>query len=268
MIPRSAAELDKLHQANAITVETLELLRQQVEPGMTTAELDRIAARNLKRHRVPPAFKGYRGFPACLCVSVNEEVVHGIPSRRRKLRNGDVVSMDFGCIVDGYYGDNAITVPVGEISEEAARLLEVTEKALFAGIGAAFPGRRLSDIGHAVQTLVEGHGYSVVREYGGHGVGTSLHMDPWIPNFGKPGKGVRLASGDVMAIEPMVNCGGPEVVSKRDGWTVVTSDGSLSAHFERSIAITESGPWILCESRDSRTTSQEVQSVQGRRHFG
>ncbi len=258
VIPRSAAELDKLHQANAITVETLEMLRQQVEPGMTTAELDRIAARNLERHGVPPAFKGYRGFPACLCVSVNEEVVHGIPSRWRKLRNGDVVSLDFGCIVDGYYGDNAMTVPVGEISEEASRLLEITERALFAGIGAAVPGGRLSDIGHAVQTLVEENGYSVVREYGGHGVGTSLHMDPWVPNFGAPGKGVRLAAGDVMAIEPMVNCGGPEIAAKRDGWTVVTSDGSLSAHFERSIAITESGPWILCEPETGPTAPREA----------
>ncbi len=268
MIPRTDAELDKLHQANAITVETLKLIRERIEPGMTTAQLDRIAAGNLKRHRVPPAFKGYRGFPACLCVSVNDEVVHGIPSRWRRLKEGDVVSLDFGCIVDGYYGDNAMTVPVGAISDEAARLLKVTEESLYAGIEMARPGGRVSDIGHAVQTWAERHGYSVVREYGGHGVGTSLHMEPWVPNFGAPGQGARLAAGDVMAIEPMVNCGGPEVAAKRDGWTVVTSDGSLSAHFERSIAITESGPWVLCEPRGARAVQQGEPIVEGRRHLG
>jgi len=268
VISRTDAELDKLHQANAITVETLELLRRRVEPGMSTAELDRIAAGNLKRHGVPAAFKGYRGFPKSLCVSVNEEVVHGIPSRWRKLREGDVVSVDFGCIVDGYYGDNAMTIPVGEIAEEAARLLEVTEKAMLAGIGAALPGGRLSDIGHAVQTFVEERGFAIVREYGGHAIGTRLHMEPWIPNYGEPGKGVRLAAGDVMAIEPMVNSGGPEVMERRDGWTVVTADGSLSAHFERSIAITESGTWILCEERGTAAESQEATRVEGRRHIG
>jgi len=268
VIPRSDAELDKLHQANAITVETLELLRHQVEPGMTTAELDRIASRNLKRHGVVPAFKGYHGFPASLCVSVNEEVVHGIPSRWRKVRSGDVVSLDFGCIVDGYYGDNAMTVAVGDISPEAARLLDITEQALHAGIAAAVPGGRVSDISRAVQTFVEGHDYSVVREYGGHGIGTSLHMEPHIPNYVSSGKDARLRAGGVIAIEPMVNRGGPDVTVRRDRWTVVTSDGSLSAHFERSIAITDSGPWILCQPRDRRAAKQETSSVERRRHFG
>ena len=249
MISRSDTELDKLHQANAITVETLDLLRRTVEPGVTTAYLDRVAADNLKRHGVEPAFKGYHGFPASLCVSVNDEVVHGIPSRWRRLRDGDIVSLDFGCIVDGYYGDNATTVPVGHIGEEAARLLEVAEQALYAGIGAARPRGRISDIGHAVQTYVEKHGYSVVREYGGHGIGTSLHQKPWIPNFGNPGQGVRLIPGAVLAIEPMVNRGGPDVRVKQDRWTVVTVDGSASAHFERSIAVTDGEPWVLAEPR-------------------
>lgn len=249
MISRSDVELDKLHQANAITVETLELLARTVEPGVTTAHLDRVAADNLKRHGVPPAFKGYHGFPATLCVSINDEVVHGIPSRWRKLKEGDIVSLDFGCIVDGYYGDNATTVAVGEIDEEVTRLLEVTEAALYAGIGAARPGNRVSDIGQAVQAYAERHGYSVVREYGGHGIGTSLHAEPWIPNFYDPRKRIRLVPGAVIAIEPMVNRGRPDVRVKRDRWTVVTVDGSASAHFERSIAVMEGGPWILAEPR-------------------
>ena len=254
MIPRSDAELDKLHQANAITVETLDLLARAVEPGVTTAHLDRVAAGNLKRHGVTPAFKGYHGFPATLCVSINDEVVHGIPSRWRKLREGDIVSLDFGCIVDGYYGDNATTVPVGRIDKEIARLLEVTEQALYAGIGAARSGNCISDIGQAVQNHAESHGFSIVREYGGHGIGTSLHAEPWIPNYYDPGKRIRLIPGAVIAIEPMVNRGNPGVRVKRDRWTVVTLDGSQSAHFERSIAVTDGDPWVLAEPKtESRT---------------
>lgn len=249
MIARTAAELDKLHQANAITVETLDLLRRSVEPGMTTAHLDRVAASNLRRHGVAPAFKGYQGFPASLCVSINDEVVHGIPSRWRRLREGDLVSFDFGCIVDGYFGDNATTVAVGPVAPELERFLEVAEASLYAGIGAAQPGGRVSDIGHAVQRRVERHGYSVVRDYGGHGIGTTLHAEPWVPNFGAPGRGERLIPGAVLAIEPMVNRGGPKVRVKRDRWTVVTVDGSVSAHFERSIAVTEDGPWVLAEPK-------------------
>ena len=249
MISRSDAELDKLHQANAITVETLELLSRAVEPGVTTAHLDGVAANHLKRHGVAPAFKGYHGFPACLCASVNDEVVHGIPSRWRKLREGDIVSLDFGCIVDGYYGDNATTVAVGEVDDEITRLLEVTEGALYAGIGAARAGNRVADIGHAVQAHAERHGYAVVREYGGHGIGTSLHAEPWIPNYYDPSNRVRLIPGAAIAIEPMVNNGSAAVRVKRDKWTVVTVDGSRSAHFERSIAVTEGEPWILAEPR-------------------
>ncbi len=259
---RSGRELERLHEANAITVETLHLVAREVEPGVTTHHLDRVAANNLRRHGVAPAFKGYHvqgagRFPRSLCVSVNQEVVHGIPSRWRRLREGDIVGLDFGCIVGGYYGDNAMTVPVGEISEEKARLLEVTEQALHAGIRAARPGARVSDIGHAVQTHVEGNGYSVVRELGGHGIGTSLHEQPWIPNFGRPGRGARLAPGSVIAIEPMVNAGGAAVRTRRDRWTIVTADGSLSAHFERSIAVTDDGPWILAEPRPSGRPPKE-----------
>lgn len=257
MIARTDAELDKLHQANAITVETLELLSETVEPGMTTAHLDRVAARNLKRHGVKSAFKGYQGFPATLCVSVNDEVVHGIPSRWRRLREGDIVSLDFGCIVDGYYGDNATTVAVGAVDPEAERLLEATERALHAGIAAARAGRPVSDIGVAVSDLVRERGYSVVREYGGHGIGTSLHTDPFVPNFGDPRQSTKLVAGGVIAIEPMVNSGGPAVRVKRDRWTVVTRDGSISAHFERSVAITDGGAWILAEPRPGAATSGE-----------
>ena len=265
MTVRTDVELDKLHQANAITVETLELLSQNVEPGMTTARLDRMAAANLKRHGVPPAFKGYRGFPATLCVSVNHEVVHGIPSRWRRLRDGDIVSLDFGCIVDGYYGDNAITVPVGDVTPEAARLLEVTEEALHAGIAAARPGSPVASIGTAVSSVVEGRGYSVVREYGGHGIGTSLHSDPFVPNFRDPRHTTKLVPGGVIAIEPMVNHGGSGVRVKRDRWTVITRDGSLSAHFERSIAITDDGAWILAEPRGTAREMQDDASVRGRK---
>lgn len=255
MISRTANELDKLHQANAITVETLDLVSRSVEPGVTTAYLDRVAAGNLRRHGVKSAFKGYQGFPASLCVSINDEVVHGIPSRWRRLKKGDIVGLDFGCIVDGYYGDNATTVPVGEVGRDLSRFLEIAEASLYAGIAAAQPGGRLSDIGNAVQTHVERHGYSIVRDFGGHGIGTSLHEEPWVPNFGVPGRGKRLVPGAVLAIEPMVNRGGPKVRVKRDRWTVVTADGSLSAHFERSIAVTESGPWVLAEPPGRKTAA-------------
>lgn len=265
MTARTDRELDRLHQANAITVETLELLSRRVEPGMTTLALDRIAARNLKRHGVRSAFKGYRGFPATLCVSVNNEVVHGIPSRWRRLRNGDIVSLDFGCIVDGYYGDNAITVPVGEVAPDVVRLLEATEEALHAGIAAARPGSPVSAIGTAVSRVVERRGYSVVREYGGHGIGTSLHSEPFVPNFRDPRHTTKLVSGGVIAIEPMVNRGGSGVRVKRDRWTVITRDGSLSAHFERSIAITDDGAWILAEPRGRGGDAPDDTTVEGRK---
>ncbi len=238
-----------MHQANAIVLRTLELLKRSLEPGMTTEQLDRIAVRELEREGAKPAFKGYRGFPASLCVSVNEEVVHGIPSRKRVLDNGDIVSLDFGAVVDGYFGDNAITVGVGEISKELQKLLDVTEQAMFKGIEASRPGNRVSDIGYAVQSHVERHGFTVVRDFVGHGIGRALHEDPPIPNYVQAGRDPKLAAGICIAIEPMVNTGTHHVKTLADKWTVVTLDGGFSAHFERSLAITESGPWILAEPR-------------------
>lgn len=246
---RSEKELDKMHQANAIVLQTLELLKRSLEPGMTTAELDRIADRELEREGAKPAFKGYRGFPASLCVSVNEEVVHGIPSRKRVLENGDIVSLDFGAVVDGYFGDNAITAGVGEISKELKKLLDVTEQAMFKGVEASKPGNRVSDIGYAVQSHVERHGFTVVRDFVGHGIGRALHEDPPVPNYVQAGHDPKLAPGVCIAIEPMVNTGTHHVKTLADKWTVVTLDGGFSAHFERSVAITDSGPWILAEPR-------------------
>lgn len=246
---RDDRELEKMHQANAIVLRTLEVLKDALEPGITTAELDRIAATELAREGAVPAFKGYRGFPANLCVSVNDEVVHGIPSAKRTLEDGDIVSLDLGGIVDGYFGDNAITAGVGEISPDLEKLLRVAEAAMYKGIDASKPGNRVSDIGFAIQTYVERHGYSVVREFVGHGIGRALHEDPPVPNFVQAGRDPKLSPGMCLAIEPMVNEGSRHVKTLKDKWTVVTMDGSRSAHFERSVAITESGPWILAEPR-------------------
>ena len=242
-----------MHQANAIVLQTLHLLADMLEPGITTAQLDCIAASELAREGVKPAFKGYRGFPATLCVSVNDEVVHGIPSKTRVLGEGDLVSLDFGCIVDGYYGDNAITVPVGEVTIPVRKLLKVAEQSMFKGIEAVSVGNRISDIGFAVQRHVEQHGFSVVRDFVGHGIGQNLHEEPPVPNYGQPGRGCRLAPGMCLAIEPMVNVGKHHVKTLSDRWTVVTMDGTYSAHFERSVAVTESGPWILAEPRPGLT---------------
>jgi methionyl aminopeptidase len=246
---RDDRELEKMHQANAIVLRTLEILKNALEPGITTAELDRIAASELSREGAIAAFKGYRGFPASLCVSVNDEVVHGIPSPSRRLEDGDIVSLDLGAIVDKYFGDNAITAGVGEISKDMKKLLEVAEAAMYQGIDAAKAGGRVSDIGYAVSTYVERHGFSVVQEYVGHGIGRALHEDPPVPNYVQSGRDPRLATGMCLAIEPMVNAGGRHVKLLSDKWTVVTMDGSRSAHFERSVAITEAGPWILAEPR-------------------
>jgi methionyl aminopeptidase len=238
-----------MHQANAIVLRTLDLLKNALEPGITTAELDRIASAEIAREGALPAFKGYRGFPASLCVSVNDEVVHGIPSAKRRLEEGDIVSLDLGAIVDGYYGDNAVTAGVGGISSDLEKLLRVAEAAMYQGIDAAKAGNRVSDIGLAISTYVERHGYSVVREFVGHGIGRALHEDPPVPNFVQAGRDPRLSAGMCLAIEPMVNEGGRHVKTLADRWTVVTMDGGRSAHFERSVAITESGPWILAEPR-------------------
>ncbi len=245
-VQKSWRELEAMARANRIVVETLDALEAAAVPGVTTREMDRIAREHIERAGARPAFLGYRGYPATLCISVNEEVVHGIPGPR-KLREGDIVGLDLGCIVDGFFGDAARTVAVGRISEEAARLLRVTREALFAGIDQCHPGRRVGDIGHAVQTHAEKNGYSVVREFVGHGIGTSLHEEPQVPNYGPPGRRERLVPGMCVAIEPMVNVGRPEVDVLSDGWTAVTRDRSLSAHFEFSVAITPCGPWILSE---------------------
>ena len=233
-----------MRAANALVAEVLAELRGMVRPGLTTADLDAFAEERIRDRGGDPAFKGYHGYPATICASINEEVVHGIPSRR-ELVEGDIVSVDLGVRLDGFYGDAAVTLPVGRVSERAADLLRVTEEALHRGIGRARPGGRVSDISHAVQTHVEQHGFSVVREFVGHGIGASLHEEPQVPNYGTPGRGPRLAEGMVLAIEPMVNLGKPAVRVLNDGWTAVTRDGMLSAHFEHTVAVTDNGPEIL-----------------------
>jgi methionyl aminopeptidase len=243
---KSWSELQKMHRACTIVVETLEVLAQAARPGVTTKELDTIARDRIVKAGAKPAFLGYRKYPATLCISVNEEVVHGIPGKRR-LKEGDIVGLDLGCIVDGFYGDSARTVGVGKVSAEAERLMKATEASLRAGIEMCHPGKRVGDIGAAVQKVAEGAGYSVVREFVGHGIGTSLHEEPQVPNYGPAGRRERLVPGMCLAIEPMVNVGGPQVKVLDDGWTAVTVDGSLSAHFELSVAITEKGPWVLSD---------------------
>ena len=245
IIYKSREEIETMDRGNRVVTEILAALVRQVAPGVTTQDLDRTAERLCREHGVRPAFKGYRGYPATLCASVNDEVVNGIPSSRRLLQDGDIIGLDFGVVLDGYFGDGAVTVPVGRVSPEARRLMRVTREALHRGIAAARPGRRLSDVSAAIQAHAEANGYSVVREFVGHGIGTALHEDPQVPNYGTPGNGPVLKEGMVLAIEPMVNAGGPEVRVLDDGWTATTLDGSLSAHFERSIAITADGPWIL-----------------------
>ena len=234
-----------MRKAGRIVAETLALLQQKIRPGITTAELDALAESAATRHGAVPSFKGYHGYPASLCVSINEEVVHGIPSPRRVLQEGEIVSLDYGVIFKGYHGDSAITVPVGKVSPVARRLIEVTEGALYAGIAQARAGRRLGDISWAIQSYVEGEGFSVVRQYVGHGIGRQMHEEPQVPNFGPPGRGRHLRPGTTLALEPMVNVGGYLTTVLDDDWTVATEDGSLSAHFEHTIAVTEGDPEIL-----------------------
>ena len=252
IVCRSASELQRMRRANVLVAEILAELAAEARPGVSTADLDRLAEKRVMAAGAVPAFKGYRGYPATLCASVNDEVVHGIPSEARRLNDGDIVSLDMGVQLDGFYGDSAVTVGVGKISEDAEALLGVTEEALYRGIDAARVGGRLSDIGHAIQSWVEEHGFSVVREFVGHGIGTKLHEEPQIPNYGQPGRGPRLAEGMVLAIEPMVNLGRAAVKVLPDGWTAITRDGSLSAHFEHTVAITADGPMILTTRRDGR----------------
>lgn len=236
-----------MRRAGKVVREVLELVRSTVKPGATTLDLENAAEGRLKELGVKAAFKGYHGFPCVLCTSVNSEVVHGIPSAQRVLKSGDIVSVDFGAVVDGYFGDAAITVPVGKIDEKSARLLKVTEASLHAGIAAVKPGATLGDVGAAVQDVVEAEGFSVVRDFVGHGIGVHMHEDPQVPNFGKPGQGMKLKAGMVIAIEPMVNAGKPEVQVLGDGWTAVASDGSMSAHFEHTVAVTSTGARVLTE---------------------
>ena len=236
-----------MRRAGKIVREVLELVRTRVKPGVTTLDLEKAAEARLKELNVKAAFKGYHGYPCVLCTSVNSEVVHGIPSPKRVLKQGDIVSVDFGVVVDGYYGDSAITVPVGEIDDNAARLLRVTEQSLQAAIAVVKPGATLGDVGAAVQGVVEGEGFSVVRDFVGHGIGSQMHEDPQVPNYGQKGQGMKLKPGMVIAIEPMVNAGKPEVMVLEDGWTAVAKDGSMSAHFEHTVAVTADGARILTE---------------------
>jgi len=244
IVRRSQAEIAKLRRANQLVGTVLGKLRAMVAPGVTTAEMDEAAEAMVLEAGGTPAFKGYHGYPATVCASVNEQVVHGIPSKR-PLVAGDIVSIDMGAVLDGYFGDCAVTVPVGEISAQAKELLRVTEESLFRGIEAVRPGARVSDIGAAVQQHVEAAGFSVVREFVGHGIGTSLHEEPQVPNYGPGGSGPRLAEGMVLAIEPMVNVGGPKVKVLSDDWTAVSVDGSLSAHFEHTVVVSGDGCEIL-----------------------
>jgi methionyl aminopeptidase len=248
VVLKSSKEIEKMRRAGQVVREVLELVRGLVKPGATTLDLERAAEARLNELGVKAAFKGYHGFPCVLCTSVNSEVVHGIPSSKRVLKDGDIVSVDFGVVVDGYYGDAAITVPVGEkIDPTTARLLEVTERSLHAGIAAVKPGNTLGDVGAAVQKVVEAGGFSVVRDFVGHGIGVHMHEDPQVPNFGQAGRGMKLKTGMVIAIEPMVNAGKPDVQVLGDKWTAVTKDGSMSAHFEHTVAVTATGARVLTE---------------------
>ena len=253
IVCRSAAEIERLARVNELVARVLAELKGMVAPGVTTADLDAMAERRLSEAGAEPAFKGYHGYPATICASVNEQVVHGIPSKR-PLVEGDIVSIDMGAKLDGFYGDSAVTVPVGTVTEDATRLLSVTEASLYKGLEAVKAGARVSDIGAAVQAHVEAHGFSVVREFVGHGIGTKLHEEPQIPNYGPAGRGPRLSEGMVLAIEPMVNFGKPAVKVLGDGWTAVTKDGSLSAHFEHTVVVTGNGCRILT-NRELRKAS-------------
>lgn len=244
IILKSDRELVLMREAGRIVAETLALVEKAVAPGVTTKEINDLAESYILKKGAYPSFKGYRGFPASICASVNEEVVHGIPGLRR-LEEGDIISIDVGAIFEGYHGDAAITVPVGKVRPEVERLLRVTREALWLGIEKARAGGRLSDISHAIQTHAEKNGYSVVREFVGHGIGRTMHEEPQVPNYGRPGRGPRLVPGMTLAIEPMVNQGRPEVRVLANGWTVVTQDGSYSAHFEHTVAITADGPKVL-----------------------
>ncbi|MEV0967142.1 type I methionyl aminopeptidase [Microtetraspora glauca] len=243
---KTPEQLEKMRAAGLVVGRTLELLRSSVEPGLTPLDLDVIAEKAIRDEGAIPSFKGYQGFPATICASVNEEVVHGIPSDRRKLREGDIISIDCGAILDGWHGDSAITVPVGEVDPALTELMRVTEESMWRGIAALRVGGHLSDIGFQVEKYVRSQGrYGIPQEYGGHGIGTEMHMDPWVANHGRPGRGPRFEPGMCFAIEPMVNLGTDRTRVLSDDWTVVTVDGKASAHFEHSVAVTDNGPLVL-----------------------
>lgn len=243
---KTDAEIALMREAGLVVARTLEVLRAAVAPGVSTGELDRLAEETIRAAGAVPSFLGYRGFPATICASINDEIVHGIPRRDRVLREGDIVSLDCGAIVAGWHGDAAVTVPVGEVAPELTRLMEVCETALWAGLAAAHLGGRLSDISHAIESRVRPHGYGIVEGYGGHGIGSAMHQEPHVLNYGRPGRGPRLVRGLCLAIEPMINLGSKETRELDDGWTVVTVDGSASAHFEHTFTLTEDGtPWVL-----------------------
>jgi methionyl aminopeptidase len=242
---KSDAEIKVMREAGLIVADALAASRAAVAPGVTTADLDAVAERTIRGAGAIPSFKGYHGFPATLCTSVNNEIVHGIPNRKRVLREGDIVSIDCGAIVGGYHGDAAITVPVGTVAPELLALMDVCEQALWRGLAAARLGGRVSDIGAAIETYVRPFGYGIVEEYVGHGIGTALHQPPNVPNYGKPGRGPKLERGLVLAVEPMVNLGTRHTRLLDDDWTVVTQDGLSSAHFEHTFTLTEEGPWVL-----------------------
>lgn len=249
IVLKSPPEIALMRRAGRILAEVLDSLPGLVKPGLSTLAIDRAVERHIRRRGATPAFKGYRGYPATACVSINAEIVHGIPRADRRLADGDIVSVDIGCVVDGYYADCAVTLAVGEIDAPSRELLDVTRESLDLAVAACRVGGRLSDVSHAVQSHVEGHGLAIVRAFVGHGIGRALHEAPEVPNFGEPGYGPRLRPGMVLAIEPMVTMGQPEVDIGDDGWTAVTRDGSLSAHFEHTVAITEHGPLVLTASR-------------------
>jgi methionyl aminopeptidase len=250
---KSPEEIGRMYAAGQVVARTLAVLKESVRPGITTAELDAIAEREIRGAGAVPSFLGYFGYPAAICTSVNEQVVHGIPSSEQVLQAGDVISIDCGAILDGWHGDSALSVGVGEIAPEDQAMLDACQASMWAGIARAVDGKRLSDISHAVEQSVRGAGnYGLIREYTGHGIGTEMHMDPVVRNYGPPGQGPRLRSGMALAIEPMITRGGRHVTELDDGWTVITTDGSRAAHFEHTVAITPDGPWVLTARDEER----------------
>ncbi len=251
IVLKSEREIVLMRRGGHILADVIDMLRERVKPGLSTLEVDEEVEAFIRARGATPAFKGYRGFPATVCISINEEVVHGIPSAHRRMKEGDIVGFDLGCIVEGYFADCAVTLPLGDIPPRVQELLDVTRESLEQAIAECRPGRRLSDVSHAVQRHVEPHGFGVVRTFVGHGIGRALHEEPQVPNFGEPGRGPQLKPGMVLALEPMVTLGSYDVTILEDGWTAVTKDGSLAAHFEHTVAVTEEGPEVLT-SRNSR----------------